>query len=143
MCNEVVPGDWQTDQYGKRFRMVGKVKEYEMTITVAGGIQIPESQLAEYNERMARQKKEQIETEKEEVQRRSAIKPKKCPFKAFQNSSNSTCNSLDCAMYDEEGCTMSYLCNGHTHGKKCPLCRDCNENCAWYNEKFSFPKILG
>ena len=42
--------EWQIDEQGRRFRMIGNVKEYEMTVHV-DGMEIPESELAEYNER--------------------------------------------------------------------------------------------
>ena len=41
--------EWLTDEFGKRYRMRGNVREYEMMITVGGGISIPESQLSAYN----------------------------------------------------------------------------------------------
>ena len=32
MTNEPFTGEWQTDQFGRRFRMVGNCKEYEPEI---------------------------------------------------------------------------------------------------------------
>ena len=49
------PGGWQEEvnEWGgvRRFRMIGGIKEYELMITVDGGIKIPESQLEDYNRR--------------------------------------------------------------------------------------------
>ena len=62
---EVNPGEWQVDpQTGERFRMVGHIKEYEPTIRI-DGIEIPQSQLADYHKRRkeaeARRKAEALE----------------------------------------------------------------------------------
>ena len=58
-------GDWQIDPLtGKRFRMVGRIKEYEMMIHTSGGI-VPESELADFYKRQKeaeeRRKAEQAE----------------------------------------------------------------------------------
>ena len=64
---------WLTDEYGRRYKMVGNVREFEPTITVGGGISIPESQLSAYN----RGKAEAAERERE--QQRKAVPLKACP----------------------------------------------------------------
>lgn len=46
-------GDWEVDEMGRRYRMVGDCKEYEMLIRI-DGIEIPYSQLDEYHERKER-----------------------------------------------------------------------------------------
>ena len=43
--------EWQIDpNTGERYRMVGRIKEYEMMIHTSGGI-VPASELAEHNKR--------------------------------------------------------------------------------------------
>lgn len=45
------PGEWQVDpKTGERYRMIGRIKEYELMVRV-DGIEIPQSQLADYHKR--------------------------------------------------------------------------------------------
>lgn len=42
--------EWKVDKYGQRYRETAPGhREYEMTITLSGGIEIPVSQLDEYH----------------------------------------------------------------------------------------------
>ena len=60
---EVNPGEWQVDpKTGERFRMIGKIKDYELMVRI-DGIEIPQSQLADYHKR----KKEAEERRKAEA----------------------------------------------------------------------------
>lgn len=48
---ELEPTEWQVDpKTGERFRMIGKMREYEMTVRI-DGIEVPQSQLAEFHRR--------------------------------------------------------------------------------------------
>ena len=54
---ELEPTEWQVDpKTGERFRMIGKMKEYEMTVRI-DGIEVPQSQLADFHKRQKEAKK--------------------------------------------------------------------------------------
>ena len=108
--------EWLTDDSGKRYRMRGNVREYEMMITVGGGISIPESQLSAYN----RGKAEAAERERE--QQRKAVPLKACPFKTGANPS---CRA-DCALRTAHGCSIVFLVDraptaAQAEGRSCPF----------------------
>ena len=122
--------EWLTDEFGKRYRMRGNVREYEMQITVGGGITIPESQLDAYN----RMKVETAEREREE--RRKAAPLKACPFK----SSLSAACRADCMLRTEHGCSIVFLVDrapleAQPAGRSCPfnpyMCR--GEGCELWS----------
>lgn len=117
----LIPGEWQTDELGRRFRMIGNYcKEYEMTVHI-DGLDIPQSQLDEYN----RLKRETTERKKKE----ESIPPRACPYK---HGLSNDCDNK-CAWYTPIGCA------DHTknpEGKTCPLSgRVCyGEKCGmWRN----------
>ena len=57
--------EWKVDEHGKRYRETAPGhREYEMTITLSGGIEIPVSQLDEYHRR---------QKEAEEKRRQAAL----------------------------------------------------------------------
>ena len=117
--------EWLVDETGKRYRMRGNIKEYEMMVTVGDGISIPESRLAEYN----RMKEKNAERQRED--QRPAATMKSCPFK---NGINATCRA-DCMLWTPHGCSIIYLV-GHapkmarTEGRSCPfnpyMCKGAN-----------------
>lgn len=113
--------EWKTDEFGKRYRMIGNIKEYEMMIRVDGGIEIPESQLAAYNANKV--KEERCHVVQESFGR--------CPFK---NGLATACRS-DCALFDTKGCKFVIkLLKTDTAGKSCPFSSyKCSKECRLYD----------
>lgn len=129
--------DWQIDLLtGKRFRMVGNIMEYEPT-TLVNGIEIPDSQLADFNRRS-----------KEEEDRRKAAaaeklknlpEPKNCPF---MDGMNDLCRREKCKIFIKGKCSIAVLADSAgvtieetpTTGAKCPFSvyGNCN-GCALFN----------
>ena len=132
--------DWQIDPLtGKRFRMVGRIKEYETMIHTSGGI-VPESELAEHNKRQKeaeeRRKAEALEAAKNRPE------PKSCPF---ATGCNTTCKREGCKIFLKGKCAIAFLADAHgadqtdqTQAAKCPFsvygrCKGCalyNNGCA-------------
>ncbi len=110
--------EWLTDEFGRRYRMIGNTKEYEMMIRVEGGLEIPESQLEAYNA----VKRQQRETPKQELGR--------CPFK---NGLSTSC-SADCALFSGNGCKLvNGAAKSETIGKHCPFSSyQCAKECMFY-----------
>lgn len=107
--------EWQIDEYGKRFRMIGKnIKEYEPTITV-DGIEIPQSQLEAFN-----QMRREV-AEKERAAASEKAPPRLCPYKS---GIAAECKET-CAWYTNSGCRRIYSASGEptkeAKGKNCPL----------------------
>ena len=137
---EVNPGEWQVDpKTGERFRMVGRIKEYEMMIHTSGGI-VPASELAEHNKRQQeaaeRRKAEALEAAKNRPE------PKSCPF---SSGNNNTCTREKCSLFLKGKCAIAILADAHgaeqteqTQATKCPFsiygrCKGCalyNNGCA-------------
>lgn len=118
-------GEWQIDEHGRRYRMTygGRVKEYEATITVAGGIQIPESRLQEFNERQKAVNAAIIQKQRE--QEKALHTGKSCPLGRIE------CRT-DCAMY-ADGCVMAHFA---TEGRRCPYnSQKCRKDCGQYKER--------
>lgn len=117
--------EWQIDEQGRRFRMIGNVKEYEMTVHV-DGMEIPESELAEYNER-----------------KRAAAAPTPAPAPTaescpFAGGLAGDCNKR-CALWTAHGCSLAFLVERapsvDTVGRKCPFSNyPCTERCALYQQ---------
>ena len=117
--------EWQIDEQGRRFRMVGKVKEYEMTYRI-GGVEVPASQLEEFHRR----------NRETEAARRAAeiAEPKiteRCPF---VSGAATTCKA-DCALRTAHGCALVYLIDRKpattTTGRSCPFSPyRCTDDCA-------------
>ena len=83
--------EWQIDpQNGQRYRMVGHIREYEMLVRV-DGIEIPQSQLADYHKRKKVAEEERRIKALEEAKNRP--EPKSCPF---VNGCNSLCKREKC-----------------------------------------------
>lgn len=127
------PGAWQTDESGRRFRMIGDVKEYEMMVSV-DGIQVPQSELAAYYERKRAAEEAQREAERN---RPAPPPPKNCPFR---DGLTTACTGEACALY-LKGCTLARLVNRppakHTEGLQCPFSKyasKCRTDCALYKE---------
>ena len=137
------PGEWEVDENGKRFRRVGKAIEYEMMISVAGGIEIPESELEEYNRRQKEAEEKRKAAAMEELKNRP--EPKSCPF---SNGNYNTCKREGCTLFLKGECAIAILADAHgteqtdqteqTQAAKCPFsiygrCKGCalfNNGCA-------------
>ena len=137
------PGEWEVDENGKRFRRVGKAIEYEMMISVAGGIEIPESELEEYNRRQKEAEEKRKAAAMEELKNRP--EPKSCPF---SSGNYNTCKREGCPLFLKGKCAIAILADAHgteqtdqteqTQAAKCPFsiygrCKGCalfNNGCA-------------
>ena len=137
------PGEWEVDENGKRFRRVGKAIEYEMMISVAGGIEIPESELEEYNRRQKEAEEKRKAAAMEELKNRP--EPKSCPF---SSGNYNTCKREGCPLFLKGKCAIAILADAHgteqtdqaeqTQATKCPFsiygrCKGCalfNNGCA-------------
>jgi len=117
--------EWLTDESGRRYRMTdgGRVKEYESTITVAGGHQIPVSRIAEYNSEQEAARAAMIDKQRE---REAALHTgKTCPLGRIE------CRT-DCAMW-ADGCSMAH---NATEGKRCPYNNQpCHNDCGQFKER--------
>ncbi len=110
--------EWQMDGNGRRYRMIGNIKEYEMTVNG-----IPVSELAEHNRRIKEQR--QLDTVTEA--------PGNCPFRTGLNTS---CTLEKCAFYTD-GCLLAkYAPAKDTAGLQCPLTKGhyiCSSRCSLYS----------
>lgn len=135
------PGEWQEEinQYGgmRRYRMIGGVKEYEMTVTV-DGIEIPQSELTAYHERKKAAEQARREAEKN---RPAPPPPKNCPF---NDGMQTSCTRDKCALY-MDGCTLArWNATKATEGLQCPFSKyrhKCRTDCALYRGGCTFTGI--
>lgn len=131
---EIEPGEWQTDETGRRFRKIGEGSiEYEPTITV-DGIEIPQSELAAYHER-----RKAAEQARKEAAAKAPAPParKNCPL---MDGMNTDCTGEKCALFLKGGCTLAQISDRppakRTEGLQCPLSKyhfKCRTDCALYN----------
>lgn len=128
---EPIPGEWQRDEWGKRFRRVGNCIEYATIIETTDG-PFYEDELREYQKR----KKQQEEQRLKELQSRSVQEQIRiCPFKASRNEIDTKCKP-DCAFYDDSACVFTRTDrkpSKDTKGRYCPIGRNCHTDCAMYN----------
>jgi hypothetical protein len=142
MRYEENPGEWQVDpKTGERFRMIGKIKEYELMVRI-DGIEIPQSQLADYHKR----KKEAEKRRKAEAMEaaKNRPEPKSCPF---ANGCNTTCKREGCKIFANGKCALATIADASgveieeapaKDNRKCPFsiyghCKGCalyNKGCA-------------
>ena len=134
MGQRAEPGEWleEVNPYGgvSRYRMIGKVKEYEMMVQI-DGIEVPESQVEEFNRRRKEQQAARIEAERRQTT--EAQKLRNCPF---ASGLNPTCTGEKCALY-LNGCAFRALTDSpglQTQAKQCPFNskRPCSDSCALY-----------
>lgn len=125
-------GGWQIEknQWGgeRRFRWVGGIKEYESMIRI-DGIEIPQSELAEYNRRRAEQAKQMMAADQHAQQTH-----KTCPFKCAKGSFDTWCKH-DCAFFHGGGCILATATTRpteDTRGTSCPIVGKCNPSCAMF-----------
>lgn len=127
--NEATDSGWQTDENGRRFRMVGSAKEYEMMVSV-GGIEVPESQVEEFNARNQAVREANIKA-KQEAARKAAPRGR-CPFRSGLVQSCSD----KCALYTPDGCGLVHKgTTGQIAGKLCPFSPyPCSTDCELYKD---------
>lgn len=129
---EELPGEWQRDEHGKKYRMIGHVKEYEPTVMI-DGIEVYASELEEFNARRRAATNARIEAEKHAAA--TAPARRSCPF---LDGLNTDCMRDNCAFYVAGSCTFARIAERpatDTQGKKCALNRYnklCNADCALY-----------
>ena len=136
------PGEWQVDpKTGERYRMIGKIKEYELMVRI-DGIEIPQSQLADYHKRKKAAEEERLKKALEEAQNRPPAKS--CPF---ANGCNTTCKREGCKIFANGKCALATIADASgveieeapaKDNRKCPFsiyghCKGCalyNKGCA-------------
>ena len=136
------PGEWQVDpKTGERFRMIGKIKEYELMVRI-DGIEIPQSQLSDYHKRKKAAEEERLKKALEEAQNRPPAKS--CPF---ANGCNTSCKREGCKIFANGKCALATIADASgveikeapvKDNRKCPFsiyghCKGCalyNKGCA-------------
>ena len=104
--------EWKVDEQGKRYRMVGGLKEYEAIIVTSRG-NIPESQF----EAVTRQARAAEKAAREQELKLQMEDTAKCSGKVCPLRSGNSCKP-DCALLGDSGCT--YTCPSISPGKVCP-----------------------
>ena len=115
--------EWKVDKYGQRYREIAPgLREYEMTITLSGGIEIPVSQLDEYHRRQKEAEEKRRQAAMEEMRNRPA--PRSCPFVSGMNTS---CKREKCVLFLDGKCSIAIIADAHgtdqpiVKGAKCPF----------------------
>ena len=136
---ELEPTEWKVDpKTGQRYRDVGKMREYEPTIVI-DGIEIPQSQLADFHKRRKeaeeRRKAEALEAAKNRPE------PRSCPF--ITNGCSTACKREGCNIFLKGKCSIATIADASgveieetpAKGKKCPfsIYGRC-DGCALYNK---------
>lgn len=128
MTNEQITGEWQTDQLGRRFRMVGNCKEYEPEING-----IPRSVFLASQKAQKQRDKER--RNREAAEQAAAQTGRDCPFKIGRNNVKCSCEK-SCAFYLDTACAFARMDTPATKDTKdmdCIIARKCNGRCAMYN----------
>ena len=114
---------WKVDERGQRYRETAPgLREYEMTITLSGGIEIPVSQLDEYHRRQKEAEEKRRQAALEEMKNRPA--PRSCPFVSGMNTS---CKREKCVLFLDGKCSIAIIADAHgtdqpiVKGAKCPF----------------------
>ena len=114
---------WKIDEHGKRYRETAPGhREYEMTITLSGGIEIPVSQLDEYHCRQKEADERRRQAALEELKNRPV--PRGCPFVSEMNTS---CKREKCVLFLDGKCSIAIIADAHgtdqpiVKGAKCPF----------------------
>lgn len=114
---------WKVDERGQRYRETAPgLREYEMTITLSGGIEIPVSQLDEYHRRQKEADEKRRQAALEEMKNRPA--PRSCPFVSGMNTS---CKREKCVLFLDGKCSIAIIADAHgtdqpiVKGAKCPF----------------------
>lgn len=130
---EVIPGNWEYDQRGRKFRRVGNNIEYAAKVLTSSG-EIYEDELQAHNEWMREQSKRILK--ERQAAAREAHTGRSCPFKVMKGGMHTACQK-DCAFYRSEACSFSDMKEPaavDTKGVFCPIVgRPCREDCGMYN----------
>ena len=137
--------EWQVDpKTGERYRMIGKIKEYEMMVHTSGGI-VPASQLEDFHKRQKEAEERRKAAAMEEFKNRP--EPKYCPF---VNGCNSLCKREKCKIFLDGKCSLAIIADATgaeieeapARDKKCPfsIYGHC-ENCALYSKGCAIVRI--
>lgn len=130
---KIVPGGWEVDEHGRRFRRMGNCIEYAMTVqTMAGEVYFDD--LDEHNRRMKEQAEERRQAEIKALQ--AGITERNCPFKMGRNLIKISCEK-SCTFYMDTSCAFANMNTRgikDTKGTGCIIAGRCNERCAMYNE---------
>ena len=115
--------EWKVDKYGQRYREPAPGhREYEPTITLSGGVEIPVSQLDEYHRRQKEADEKRRQAALEEMKNRPA--PRSCPFVSGMNTS---CKREKCVLFLDGKCSIAIIADAHgtdqpiVKGAKCPF----------------------
>ena len=115
--------EWKVDKFGQRYRETARGhREYEPTITLSGGIEIPVSQLDEYHRRQKEADEKRRQAALEELKNRPA--PRGCPFVSGMNTS---CKREKCVLFLDGKCSIAIIADAHgtdqpiVKGAKCPF----------------------
>ena len=132
---------WKVDERGQRYReTVPGLREYEMTVTVSGGLEVPVSQLEDYHRRQKEAEEKRRAAALEEFNSRPPTKY--CPFTSGMNNQ---CKREKCVLFLDGRCSLSAIADAHgidqpiVSGAKCPFsiygrCDGCalnNGGCAF------------
>ena len=139
--NRLTPGEWQTDEQGQRFRMVGNCcKEYEMILNI-DGFQVPESELEEFHKLRKAAQDERLRIAAEKQKAESQIPHYACPF---QTGLDNLCKRDQCALYID-GCQITNFLKyappaKDTKGLCCPISNNfpCRTDCVFYKNGCMF-----
>lgn len=114
---------WKVDERGQRYRETAPgLREYEMTVTVSGGLEVPVSQLEDYH----RRQKEAAEKRRAAAQEEFNSRPptRYCPF---VSGTNTQCKREKCTLFLNDRCGFAILADAHgadhptVKGTKCPF----------------------
>lgn len=108
---------WEVDtRTGRRFKRIGNCIEYEPTTRI-DGLEVPESQLAEFYKRRKEAEERCKAAALEELKNRP--KPKGCPF---SNGMNNQCKREKCVLFLDGRCSIAILADAH--GTDQPIAKD-------------------
>lgn len=127
------PGEWQTDENGRRFRKIGdSCIEYEPEING-----IPKSKFFAYQKAQKEREAAEAERRKREAADKELLR-RHCPI-MDDNGKNADCSREKCALF-MNGCALARLTGDRspardTKGLQCPFSttkRACRIDCALY-----------
>lgn len=108
---------WEVDtRTGRRFKRIGNCIEYEPTTRI-DGLEVPESQLAEFHKRRKEAEERRKAAALEELKNRP--EPKGCPF---SNGMNNQCKREKCVLFLDGRCSIAILADAH--GTDQPIAKD-------------------
>ena len=132
-------GEWKLDESGRRYRMTGSVKEYEMEINGVPQSVFLASQKAQREKQAAKYAEERARAAERAAQRRN------CPFR---DGMQTDCTRETCALF-MDGCTLAKTGSRppakDTKGLQCPFSRyraKCREDCALYKGGCALTSIV-